>query len=265
MTDMAKVKRITVKVGTSTLTHSTGRLNLKRLEQLARVLSDIANSGIQVILVSSGAIGVGVSKLGLLHKPSTIPEKQAAAAVGQSELMTIYDKFFSEYHYNVAQVLLTKDITENEERRANVINTFDTLLKFNSIPIVNENDTVSTEEILFGDNDTLSAIVATLTKSDLLVLLTDINGLYDKNPRENKDAKLIPVVTEITDEMKENACSVGSKFGTGGMITKLSAAEIAMNEGIKMVIADGSHPKIIYDIIDGKQVGTVFLPKSKAD
>jgi len=256
---------MTVKVGTSTLTHDTGKLNLKRLEELVRTISDIVNSGIQVVLVSSGAIGVGVSKLGLAGKPDTVPEKQAAAAVGQSELMSIYDKLFSEYHHNVAQVLLTKDVTDCDNRRNNVINTFDRLLKFNCIPIVNENDTVSTEELLFGDNDTLSAIVADLTESDLLVLMTDIDGLYDKNPREYHDAVLIPTVTKITKEMLDNASEVGSKFGTGGMITKLHAAEIAMKSGIKMKIVSGEKPSVLYDILENKRVGTEFLPDATAE
>ncbi len=242
------------------MTHDTGKLNLKRLEELVRTISDIVNSGIQVVLVSSGAIGVGVSKLGLAGKPETVPEKQAAAAVGQSELMSIYDKLFSEYHQNVAQVLLTKDVTDCNNRRNNVINTFDRLLKYNCIPIVNENDTVSTDELLFGDNDTLSAIVATLTESDLLVLMTDIDGLYDKNPREYHDAVLIPTVTEITEKMLDNATEVGSKFGTGGMITKLHAAEISMKNNIKMMIVSGQKPSVLYDILDGKKVGTEFLP-----
>lgn len=261
MIDCNSIKRITVKVGSSTLTHSSGKLNLKRLESLARVLSDVQNKGIQVVLVTSGAISLGVNRLGLKKKPADMPEKQAAAAIGQSELMCVYDKLFSEYGYVVGQVLLTRDVVENENRKNNVINTFNTLLKYNTIPIVNENDTVSVEEIVFGDNDTLSAVVADLTSSDLLIILTDTDGLYDKNPREFSDAKLIPVVREIDDNMRKNAGGAGTENGTGGMAAKLIAAELATSNKINMVIVNGKNPEIIYDILEGKQAGTVFLAK----
>lgn len=255
---LKNVKRIVVKVGTSTLTYENGKLNLNRIEKLARVLSDLKNRGLEVILVSSGAIGVGVGKLGLKKKPSITMEKQAAAAVGQCELMYLYDKMFSEYGYVTAQVLLTKDVLDNIERKRNVTNTFITLIKMGVIPIVNENDAVSVEQIEFGDNDTLSALVATLTDAEALVILTDIDGLHAENPKENPDAQLISEVDKITDEIKELAGGAGSSRGTGGMITKIMAAEIAEKAGIHTVVCDGSDPKILYKIFDGKEIGTIF-------
>ena len=251
-------KRVVVKVGTSTLTYENGKLNLRRIEQLVRVLADLKNRGGEVILVSSGAIGVGVGKLGLKHKPSITMEKQAAAAVGQCELMYLYDKIFSEYGYSTAQVLLTKDVIQNKERKQNVVNTFITLLKMDVVPVVNENDAVSVEEIEFGDNDTLSAVVATLTDSELLVILTDIDGLYSENPKENPDATLISDVYQITEDTKRIAGGAGSNRGTGGMITKVMAAEIACEAGINTAILDGADPKILYNLFDGENVGTVF-------
>lgn len=252
------VKRIVVKVGTSTLTYENGKLNLNRIDRLARVLSDLKNRGMEVILVSSGAIGVGVGKLGLKQKPTITMEKQAAAAVGQCELMYLYDKMFSEYGYATAQVLLTKDVVEHEDRKQNVINTFITLLKMGVVPIVNENDAVSVEEIEFGDNDTLSAVVGKLTDSELLVILTDIDGLYDKNPKENSDAVLISEVQKITDDIKNIAGGAGSNRGTGGMITKVMAAEMAAAAGIKTIVCNGSDPCILYSVFDGENVGTLF-------
>lgn len=255
---MKDIKRVVVKVGTSTLTYENGKLNLRRIEQLVRVLADLKNRGLEVILVSSGAIGVGVGKLGLKHKPSITMEKQAAAAVGQCELMYLYDKIFSEYGYSAAQVLLTKDVIQNNERKQNVINTFITLLKMNVVPVVNENDAISVEEIEFGDNDTLSAVVATLTDSELLVILTDIDGLYTDNPRENPEAKLISDVYEITEDTKKIAGGAGSNRGTGGMITKVMAAEIAAAAGISTSVCDGEDPRILYRLFDGENVGTLF-------
>ena len=252
------VKRIVVKVGTSTLTYDNGKLNLNRIDRLTRVLSDLKNRGIEVVLVSSGAIGVGVGKLGLNHKPTITMEKQAAAAIGQCELMYLYDKMFSEYGYMTAQVLLTKDVLEHLDRKQNVVNTFITLLKMSVVPIVNENDAVSVEEIEFGDNDTLSALVATLTDSELLIIMTDIDGLYDKNPRESEDAKLITEVPQITDYIKNIAGGAGSSRGTGGMITKVMAAEIAANANIQTIVCNGSNPDILYEIFDGQEVGTLF-------
>lgn len=262
---LQNAKRIVVKVGTSTLTYETGKLNFSRIDKLARVLSDLLNQDREVILVTSGAIGVGVGKLKLKEKPKTVREKQAAAAVGQSELMHIYSKFFSEYGYVVGQILLTRDVVENSHTRQNVINTFMTLLERGVVPIVNENDSVSIDEIeygekrVFGDNDTLSAIVAELVKADLLIILSDIEGFYDCDPHKYKDSKLLSVINEITPEIENCAGGVGSKRGTGGMVTKLSAARIATSGGINMVLASGNDPGVITEIINGKKVGTLFV------
>lgn len=253
-------KRIVFKVGTSSLTHKTGLLNLRSIQGLVKVLSDIKNSGIEVVLVTSGAVGVGVGKLGLKQKPSTIPEKQACAAIGQCELMQVYDKEFNQYNHIVSQILMTRDILDDQIRTNHVENTFNMLLEMNVIPIVNENDTVSTEELEFGDNDTLSAIVATLVKADALVILSDIDGLYNGNP-QNEGATLIEVVEEINDEITSFAGGAGSARGTGGMITKISAAKIALQGQIPMVITNGANPEKLYDLIDGKKVGTLFLPE----
>ncbi len=255
---LKETKRVVVKVGTSTLTYENGKLNLRRIEQLVRVLSDLKNRGMEVILVSSGAIGVGVGKLGLKHKPTITMEKQAAAAVGQCELMYLYDKIFSEYGYSTAQVLLTKDVIENKERKQNVVNTFITLLRMDVVPVVNENDAISVEEIEFGDNDTLSAVVACLTDSETLVILTDIDGLYSENPKENPDAELISDAYEINEDLKKIAGGAGSNRGTGGMITKVMAAEIATKSGIHTVVCNGADPGILYSLFDGENVGTVF-------
>ena len=259
------VKRIVVKVGTSTLTYENGNINLTRIEKLTRVLSDMMNSGKEVVLVSSGAIGVGVSKLKLKEKPTEIREKQAVAAVGQCELMHIYSKFFGEYSHVVGQVLLTRDVVEDEHIRENVCNTFNTLLEHKIIPIVNENDTVAIDEIenivKFGDNDNLSAIVSGLVGADLLIILSDIDGFYDSNPRENEDAKLLKVVNEVTEELEEFAGGAGSSLGTGGMITKLKAARVAADFGVDMILANGEEPKLLLDIIKGEEIGTLFIGK----
>lgn len=252
------IKRIVVKVGSSTLTHETGKINLRIMDKISMVLSEIKNRGIDVVLVSSGAIAAGVSKLRLRERPKLIEEKQAAASVGQCELMFIYDKLFTQYNQTVSQLLLTRDITEDESLQQNVINTFKTLLDYDVIPIVNENDSVAVEEIVYGDNDTLSAVAAKLVKADMLIILTDIDGLYDKNPMENKDAKLIPVVETITKEIEAVAGGTKSSVGTGGMETKISAAKIAVNNGIDMVIINGKTPELIYNILDGENVGTLF-------
>ncbi len=251
-------KRVVVKVGTSTLTHATGMLNIRRVERLVKVLSDLKNAGHELVLVTSGAIGVGAGKLALREKPSDMPTKQACAALGQSELMYIYDKYFSEYNHNAAQVLLTRDIIEDMRRKENVSNTFERLLELSVIPVVNENDTVSVEEIEFGDNDTLSAIVARLVEADLLIIFSDIDGLYDRDPRKNPDAQLISHVAEITDEIRALAGTPGSAFGTGGMVTKLHAAEICMEAGIPMAILNGEKPEEIYCLLEGKEAGTLF-------
>lgn len=256
-------KRIVVKVGTSTLTHSTGMLNIRRTERLIKILSDLKNSGKEIILVSSGAIGVGCGKLGLTTRPIDTPSKQAIAAIGQCELMYFYDRQFSKYNHTVAQVLMTKDIVENETRRINCHNTLTKLLNIGVVPIINENDTVAVEEIEFGDNDTLSALVAELVDADLLLILSDIDGLYDKDPHSDPDAKLIDVVDNIDDRITSLAKGAGSKHGTGGMITKINAAQIVSQSGIDMVIMNGRDPIRIYDLFDGKPVGTHFRCNNK--
>ena len=250
--------RIVVKIGTSTLAHPTGHLNIRRVEHLCKVLSDIKNAGHEVILVSSGAIGMGVGKLGLRQRPTDIPSKQAAAAVGQCELMYTYDKLFSEYHHTVAQLLITGDDTKNEKRHENFTNTLNRLLELGALPIINENDTVATEEIVIGDNDTLAAIVAESIQADKLVLLSDIDGLYTADPRKDPDAKLIHHVPVLTEEVLALAGVSGSSQGTGGMITKLQAARICLNCGCIMVIANGNDPDNLYAILDGREIGTTF-------
>ena len=253
--------RIVVKVGTSTLAHPTGQLNIRHMEELCKVLSDIKNAGNEVILVSSGAIGMGMGKLHLRERPKSLPEKQAAAAVGQCELMYTYDKLFSEYNHTVAQILLTGSDVRNEHRRENFINTMERLLELATLPIINENDTVATDEIVIGDNDTLGAIVAIHCHADLLLLLSDIDGLYTANPRTDPTATLIPVVTDVTPEMMASAGGSGSAIGTGGMQTKLTAAVSVMNAGCDMVIANGQNPRILYDILEDKAVCTRFIGK----
>lgn len=255
---LKNTKRIVFKVGTSSLTYPNGKLNINKIDKLVRVISDLKNRGMETVLVSSGAIGVGVGKLGLAEKPHDMPGKQAAAAVGQCELMYLYDKLFSEYGHITGQVLLTKDAVEHPDRKQNAHNTFHRLIQLGVVPIVNENDAVSTEEIEFGDNDTLSAHVACLCESDLLVILTDIDGLYNKNPRENPDAELISQVCGITDEVLSLGGGAGSTRGTGGMITKLYAARIASNENIKTIVCSAENPDLIYDIFEEKEVGTIF-------
>ena len=254
--------RIVIKLGTSTLAHTTGRLNIRRIEHLCRVMSDLKNSGHEIILVSSGAIGMGAGKLGLGSRPDDIAAKQAAAAVGQCELMYIYDKLFTEYNHTVGQILITGLDIENEERRSNFENTLYKLLEFGALPIINENDTVSTDEIEIGDNDTLSAIVASSIGADLLIVLSDINGLYNKNPKTCPDAELIEVVKEITPEITALSDGKGV-LGTGGMATKIKAAELATKSGCDMVIANGAEPELLYDIVEGKPVGTRFLKRDE--
>lgn len=304
-THLQGAKRIVVKVGTSTITYATGKANLSRIDKLSMVISDLVNQGRDVVLVTSGAIGVGVGKLKLKERPKTIREKQAVAAVGQCELMHIYSKFFSEYRHIVGQILLTRDVVEDEYRKNNVINTFNTLLEKGIIPIVNENDSVCVKELegengetgrngehgksgengrnkegersgehgrngengrnggnesnpVFGDNDTLSAIVACLINADLLLILTDVDGLYDCDPKENSCSRKLSVITEITPGIERCVGGAGSKHGTGGMITKLGAAKIATAAGIDVVLANGSNPSIIADILKGKDIGTLF-------
>ncbi len=255
--------RIVVKVGTSTLAHATGRLNIQRMERLCRVLSDLKNAGHEIILVSSGAIGMGVGKLNLSGRPADMPSKQAAAAVGQCELMYTYDKQFTEYSHTVAQLLLTGEDIKSEQRSRNVRNTLSRLLELGALPIINENDAVATDEIgvenTIGENDSLSAIVAAAIGADLLVLLSDIDGLYDKDPRRHPDARLIPTVERVDDELFTLAEDSSTGLGTGGMITKLRAAAIATEAGCEMVIANGSKPEVLYDIAAGRPAGTRFL------
>ena len=253
--------RIVVKIGSSTLTHAGGRINLRRIEELARTVSDIKNANHQVILVSSGAIAVGVSKLRLSERPRDIAGKQAAAAVGQCELMYIYDKEFDSYNHTVAQILLTAPDLKCEDRHKKFEDTMTKLMELDAIPIINENDTVATEEIEFGDNDTLAAYVAESIKADLLVLLSDIDGLYTADPRKNPDATLISDVYELDEGIMSLGGGAGSDVGTGGMITKLRAAKIVTEAGCDMIITNGDNPKCLYDVIDGKKVGTRFHSK----
>lgn len=253
--------RIVIKIGTSTLAYETGLLNIRRVEELCRVMSDLKNAGNEVILISSGAIGMGVGKLGMKNRPADIPGKQAAAAVGQCELMYTYDKLFGEYNHTVAQILLTKEDIEHERRCENFRNTIFRLLELGALPVINENDTVATDEIVIGDNDTLAAIVAANLEADLLILLSDIDGLYTCDPHKHPDASLLPVVRELTPDIIALGEGKGSALGTGGMRTKLHAAEIAMNAGIDMVIANGAQPSVLYRIADGEAVGTRFLGK----
>jgi len=257
---MKHYKRIVVKVGTSTLTYNTGKLNLSRIERLSMVLSDLANQGKDIVLVTSGAIGVGMGKLGIKKRPADIATKQALAAVGQGMLMQIYEKMFSEYGIVVAQILITKEDIFFEDRYKNASNTFNSLLQYGVIPIVNENDTIATDEIKIGDNDVLSAYVAKLVNADLLILLSDIDGLYDRDPKVD-GAKLISRIEKIDDNIKRIAKGAGSELGTGGMVTKINAAQIVMECGISMVIANGCRPDNIYDIISGKDIGTLFMGK----
>ena len=251
--------RIVVKVGTSTLAHETGKLNIKRTGELCRVLSDLKNAGNEVILVSSGAIGMGVGKLGLHEKPKDIPTKQAAAAVGQCELMYTYDRMFTEYGHTVAQILLTGSDLSAEDRHENFNNTLSRLLELGALPVINENDTIATEEIKVGDNDTLSAMVAVSIDADLLILLSDIDGLYTADPHKDQNAKLIPKVDALTPEIMGLGGREGSSLGTGGMKTKLHAAEICMDAGCGMIIMNGTDPSRLYDLFDGVEVGTHFV------
>ena len=260
-------KRIVVKVGTSSLTNELGNSNLRNMENLARVLADIHNRGNEIVLVSSGAIAVGANKMHLDGKPTELRMKQAAAAVGQCENMFLYDKFFGYYNKIVAQILFNSDDIYQEEKKENLSNTFEALLSHGIIPIVNENDSVSYTEIesvdkLFSDNDVLSAVVAVLCKADLLVILSDIDGFFDCDPRLYKNAKLIEQIDEINDETYRLAGGAGSRRGTGGMRTKLQAAELAISQGISTIVTNGSRPEALYDIVEGRKAGTLFSAKS---
>lgn len=261
MLNKKDIKRIVVKVGTSTLTYDTGKINLRRMSKLAQVLSDLKNAGIEIALVTSGAIGVGVGKLGLKERPQDTPGRQAAATVGQCELMFLYDKFFGEYGNITGQLLVTKDDFEDKERHRNLHNSFMKLFEYGAIPIINENDSVAVDEIVFGDNDSLSAHVAKIVDADTLIILTDIDGLFSANPREDENAVLIHCVDEITDDILALAGGSGTNRGTGGMITKLHAAQIATGAGIDTVVMNGSDPEEIYKLLDGRQIGTLFRAK----
>lgn len=253
--------KIVIKLGTSTLAHKTGRLNIRRVEELCKVISDLKNAGNEIIMVSSGAIGMGIGKLSLSKRPSDIPTKQAAAAIGQCELMYTYDKLFSEYNHTVAQILVTDEDIEDNERCTNFKNTMCRLLELGAIPVINENDSIATDEIVIGDNDTLGAIVATTINADLLIILSDIDGLFTADPKRQKDAVMLHTITEITDEIEAMTGGAGSSLGTGGMTTKIKAAKIAVSGGTDMVIANGNDPDILYGIVDGEDIGTRFIAK----
>lgn len=259
-----KSENIVVKVGTSTITHNNGSIDLLLMEKLVRVLADLASDNRSIVLVTSGAIGVGRFKMGMKERPRTLPEKQALASIGQISLMYMYSKFFNEYEQMASQVLITRDVVDDKIKKQNTHNTFCKLLDYGVIPIVNENDTVATEEIepYFGDNDTLSAVVAELVDADLLIILSDIDGLYDDNPKLNNEAELIPVVEDVFHDFLSGVGESNSDFGTGGMKTKIEAAKLCYNAGIPMVITNGDNPDHIYDILDGKDIGTIFIPKS---
>ena len=259
MRKISERKRVVVKVGTSTLTHRTGRLNIRRVENLVKTLADLQNAGHEIVLVSSGAIALGMGKLGMTKRPSDTPGKQACAAVGQCELMYMYDKFFAEYSIVVAQVLLTKYVLL-EDRRQHVVNSMERLLSQGVTPIVNENDTVAIDELELevGENDSLAANVATIANADLLVIMSDIDGLYDKDPHVHENANLIPEVGEITDDIRSLAGGAGSALGTGGMATKIKAVEIAHAADIDVVLMNGKNPHKLYDLFEDKPVGTLF-------
>ena len=260
---LQKSKRIVVKVGTSTLTYENGRLNLKTIERMSWVLADLVNQGKEVLLVTSGAIGVGCARLSFSNRPNEMRKKQAAAAVGQAVLIQIYQNFFKEYNQAIAQILLTKEEIENQQRRLNTLNTVHTLLELGVVPIVNANDTISTYEIEFSDNDNLSAMVAELIEADLLILLTDIDGLYEKDPKTYQEAKRISYVPKVTEQIHKMAGQEGSKFSVGGMATKIQAAEICQNVGVHMVVASGEDPTVIHRILGGEDIGTFFEGRKK--
>lgn len=260
MRNISEKKRIVIKLGTSTLAYSTGKLNIHRMTNLVRVISDLHNSGREIIMVSSGAVGLGAGKLGLSRKPKDTRMKQAVAAVGQCELMHIYDDMFEKYSVTVAQILLTKTIINNHGHCDNFKNTVESLISMGVIPIINENDTIAIDELELeiGENDSLSALVAELVEADLLLILSDIDALYDDNPRINPDAKPITYVEKITPEIEKVAGGAGSNLGTGGMSTKINAGKIAAAAGIDMVIMNGKNPDMLYDLFEDKELGTFF-------
>jgi len=260
MRNISEKKRIVIKLGTSTLAHSTGKLNIRRMTNLVRVISDLHNSGREIIMVSSGAVGLGAGKLGLPEKPKDTKTKQAVAAIGQCELMHVYDDMFAKYSVTVAQILLTKTIINNPNHCENFMNTVEKLVNMDVIPIVNENDTIAIDELELeiGENDSLSALVAELSRADLLLILSDIDSLYDDDPRSNPDAKPIPIVEKITPEIEAMAGGAGTSLGTGGMSTKINAAKIATSAGIDMIIMNGRDPEKLYDLFEDKEIGTLF-------
>jgi len=258
---LRKAKRVVIKIGTSTIIKDSGKVNIYNLERIAKIVSDIHDQGREVVIVSSGAIGMGASKFNLQQKPQRLEDKQAMAAIGQGLLMHMYENIFSKYGVTVAQMLLTRSDFEDSIRRCNTRNTFDALFKYKVVPIVNENDTVAVEEIVYGDNDTLSAVVSILIKADILIMLSDTDGLYTGDFRKNKNVKKISFVEDINEEIESFACGVGSSFGTGGMRTKISAAKLATARGIAVAIIKGKKPEQIMGIIQGKNEGTIFLPK----
>lgn len=262
MKNLSSAQRIVIKIGSSTLTHHTGRLNLRRIDALVKIVSDFKNAGKQVILVSSGAVSAGLARLGLDHRPRTPEEKQAVAAVGQSDLMAMYERFFSVFGHTVGQILMTRDVVDDPVRRAAIENTFESLLTLGCVPIVNENDSVSIEELKFGGNDTLSAYVALICRADLLINLSDVDGLYDADPRKHPDAKRIPMVEAIDEKILAAAGGAGTERGTGGMATKLKAAAIVTEAGIPMYILNGADPTILHRLMDGEEVGTYFMARS---
>lgn len=256
-------KRIVVKIGSAMLTHENGKINLRRIEELSWVLAELRNRGKEVVLVSSGAMAVGIDRLKIGERPTDIKFKQAAAAVGQGILMQIYENFFMRYNQIVAQILLTGHILHDKKMNLNARNTFETLFDMGVIPIVNENDSVAVEEFEFSENDNLSAYVATLTKSDCLIILSDIKGLYDCDPKKNENASMISFVEEVNEEIVALAGGAGSSFSTGGMATKISAAKTATEQGIDTIISYGKNPASILDILEGKEIGTLFMSNNK--
>ena len=261
MKNIQDAKRIVFKVGTSTLTHQTGKLDLRKIELLCQTLSDLANAGREIILVTSAAISAGCAKLGIKERPKETSTKQAIAAVGQGELMRVYERYFGQFGHTIGQILITREEIETPSVRANAENTFERLINMGCIPVVNENDSMSSQEIEFGDNDTLSAVVADICSADALVILSDIDGLYDCDPHKNPNARLICEVDEITDEIRSYAGGAGTSRGTGGLVTKIRAAEICTAVGIPLYIINGADTKLIYDLLDGKKIGTKFKGK----
>jgi len=259
MTEFMAARRLVIKVGTSNLTYESGHINIRRIELLCKTLADLKNSGREIVFVTSGAISAGMGRLHMDKRPTDTPSKQAAAAVGQCELMALYDKLFLDYGHTVAQLLLIKEDVDHPVRRTNMVNTLSRLLELRVIPIINENDTVAVDEIVFGDNDTLSAVVAEIANADCLILLSDIDGLYSADPRRQEDAARIELVTHITPEIEELAGGAGSARGTGGMATKIHAAKICERAGINMAIINGNDPTILYALLDGEPVGTRFI------